>query len=383
MDTPELLERIARWEDLHTEFKELPVHPDDLAAALMALANTDGGQLIVGVAQDRSIAGVADPDKVTRDVDNISQNNCEPPITVIQEVLIVRNKSVVVINIAKGDQRPYRTNRGVYYVRTTSGRRQASREELLRLFQGTESFYYDEISFSRLQIGDLDFYAVDHYLRTTSQADLDIDKERLLTNWRLLSNGHPTLAGLLLFGRDPQRHLPYAQVNAARFPGTDGSGDPLDVKELKGQLLDVVQRAEEFLRLHLLAPHVIRGFEPEEKPELPVEALREAVVNAIAHRDYTVHAPIRLLVFDDRIEVHTPGRAPNTVTEEAMRAGIHVVRNPHIYSRLADAGLVTRAGSGIRRMIRLVREATGSDIAIALRDYEVLITLPRKKTGSH
>jgi ATP-dependent DNA helicase RecG len=150
------------------------------------------------------------------------------------------------------------------------------------------------------------------------------------------------------------------------------------MKVLTGQLLDVIDQTQRFLYLHLRIPHDIRGFAPEAQPELPPEALREAVVNAVAHRDYTVHGPIRLFLLDDRIEIHTPGRAPNTVDEAAMRAGVHVVRNPHIYTRLADAGLVTRAGSGIRRMSRLVRAATGQDIGIVLRDFEVLFTIPRK-----
>jgi ATP-dependent DNA helicase RecG len=106
--------------------------------------------------------------------------------------------------------------------------------------------------------------------------------------------------------------------------------------------------------------------------------LREAIVNAVAHRDYTVRGPVRLFIFADRIEVHTPGRLPNTVDEEAMRAGVHGVRNPRIYTQLSDAGLVTRAGTGMRRIIRLVREATGKDIGITIRPFEVLLTIPRK-----
>ncbi len=154
----------------------------------------------------------------------------------------------------------------------------------------------------------------------------------------------------------------------------------MDRKDLKGRLLDVIEQAERFLDLHLLTPHRIRGFEPEAHPELPKAALREAVVNALAHRDYTVQGPVRLFIFSDRIEFHTPGKPPNTVDAEAMRAGVHVARNPHIYTRLADAGLVTRAGTGIRRIIHLVREATGKEAEIAVRDFEVLIVIPRKES---
>jgi ATP-dependent DNA helicase RecG len=176
MNLSELHERIARWENLHTEFKEWPVHPDDLGGSLVAFANTDGGQLIFGVAYNRAIVGVEDSDRVTRDVDNVAVNNCEPPITVIQEVLYPstspHDRPVVVVNIPKGDMRPYRTNRGVYYIRTTSGRRQASREELLRLFQATESLYYDETPLPRLTLTDLDLDALDRYLEATGQEEL-------------------------------------------------------------------------------------------------------------------------------------------------------------------------------------------------------------------
>lgn len=114
---------------------------------------------------------------------------------------------------------------------------------------------------------------------------------------------------------------------------------------------------------------------------MPQAALREAVVNALVHRDYTVPAPTRIFVFPDRVEVHSPGRPPDSVDDEAMRAGVHVPRNPHIYSRIAASRLATRAGSGIRRITRLLREAGSGDPGIAISDTEVVLTLPRD-TGS-
>ncbi len=377
MDLIELRERVSRWEDLHTEFKERIDNPDDLAASLVAFAKTDGGQLVIGVTRDRAIVGVVDADAEHRRVDVIAYNNCEPLLTVIQESIDLGDKKVVVVNVPKGTQRPYRTNRGRYYVRTTSGRRDASREELLRLFQASESLYYDETPLPRLGLSDLDLDAFDAYLDRTGQLELKDEPARLLRNWGLISDGHPTVAGMILFGREPQRHLPFAQINAARFTGTDPAFEPLDRKDITGRLLDLVDDARRFLHIHLQVRHEIRGFEPEPRPELPEEALREAIVNAVAHRDYTVQGPIRIFVFDDRVEFHTPGRPPNTVDEAAMRAGVHVVRNPRIYTRLSDASLITRAGTGIRRIVRLAREATGRDITIEVRDFEVLLSIPR------
>jgi ATP-dependent DNA helicase RecG len=392
MNMQELQVRLARWENLHTEFKEWPVHADDLAASLVAFANTDGGQLILGVTNNRAVVGIEDADRVIEDVDRVAVNNCDPPIIVTQKILYPeerRRKSesvnasqkppLVVVNIPKGDIRLYCTHDGAYYIRTTYGRRAASWRELFHLFHATESSYYDETPLPRLTLTDLDLDALDRYLETTGQAELKDQPERLLTNWGLLSKGYPTIAGLVLFGQEPQKHLPFAQINAARFPGTDSSEEPSDRKDLTGRLLDVIDQAERFLDLHLKTPHKIHGFEPEPKPELPKEALREAIVNAVAHRDYTIRGPIRLFIFDDRVEIHTPGKTPNTVDEGAMRAGAHVPRNPRIYARLSDVGLVTRAGTGVRRIIRLVKDAVGRDIEIVIREFEVLLTIPRKK----
>jgi ATP-dependent DNA helicase RecG len=139
MDHGQLQQRIANWQDLHTGFKEWPVRADklrpteDLAASLVAFANADGGQLVFGLRDDRQIVGVADPDAAMQRVDQIAYQNCEPPLTIVQETVQTGQGTVVVVNLPRGDQRPYRTNRGVYCVRTTSGRRQASRQELLRL----------------------------------------------------------------------------------------------------------------------------------------------------------------------------------------------------------------------------------------------------------
>ena len=161
MNQTELYSRIQDWENIHTEFKEKSIHSDDLSASIVAFANTDGGQIIFGVDNNKQIIGIDDTDQLMRFVDNIAFNNCEPPITVVQETVNIKSDQVIVIvNVPKGDQRPYRTNRGVYFVRTTSGRRQASREELLRLFQSVESLFYDGIPVMRAVPEDLDEQAI-------------------------------------------------------------------------------------------------------------------------------------------------------------------------------------------------------------------------------
>lgn len=378
MDALELRRLLAAGENLHCDFKREFHSYRELAKDLVCFANTDGGVLLFGIEDDGTVLGVEEPERLAMQIDEAAFEHCEPPVTVLTEFVQVREALVVAARVPRGDARPYRTKSGQFYVRTAARCRQASREELLRLFQATESLYYDELPVARSSLADLDLDALTRFLADAGLEDLaENDAGPLLRSWRLWTGDQATVAGILLLGRRPQEWLPHAQVNAAVFAGTATDGDPTDRTDITGRLLDIVQQVEAYLRLHLRTPHVVADFEREPQPELPLTALREAVVNALAHRDYTVRGPVRLFVLDDRIEVHSPGTTPNTVDEPAMRAGVHVVRNPHVYARLSDAGLVTRAGTGIRRISRMVRAATGRDVDISIRDYEVLLVIPR------
>ncbi|MCS6938018.1 MAG: putative DNA binding domain-containing protein [Roseiflexus sp.] len=386
MTLQELLDRIHRGENLHTEFKEAEVHPDDIAAELVAFANTDGGQLIFGVTDDGRIAGVADSDRLAQRVDQIAYNNCEPPITVVQET--VRDdtgRTVLIVNVPKGDQRPYQTKqRGDFFIRTSSGRRRVSRQELLRLFQSAESLYYDETLLVQATLADLGGSAIERFMQQAYQRSVEESGglEVLLRKLRLAREHagtiRPTVAAMLFFGYDPQRFLPQSHLAAARIPGTDLSAAPSDAKQIGGRLLDILEDARRFLNIHLATAHRIRDFEPEVSPELPPEALRELLVNALAHRDYTITAPVRVFVFDDHVEIRTPGGLPTTVTIDAIQMGAaHVLRNPTVYTLFSRWGLVTGVGSGVYRAMRLIRQATGRDPELFVAGNEFVVSMAR------
>ena len=387
MNLIDLTTRLMKGENLHTEFKEFPIHPDDLTSSIIAFANTDGGQIILGIDNSGQVVGIDENelDRATQFVDNVAFNNCEPPVRVVQEtVQDDSGRFALIVNVPKGDQRPYRTNRGVHFVRTSSGRRQASREELLRLFQSAQSLFYDETFMVRSKIDDLDDRALEELVEDVKGQGVDvagISRERMLLNWSLIreSNGKssPTLAGILFLARHPQEFLPYAYISALRIPGTEISIEPHDQKRIEGRLVEMLRDTMRFLDIHLMRPHRIQGLEPEAKPELPAEVLREGLVNALAHRDYTVSSPVRVIVFDDRVEIRTPGLLPNSVTIDSLRIGIHVLRNPTLYNIFLKIGLVTDAGSGIPRMIRLIRGATGREADFRLEANEFVVLIPR------
>jgi ATP-dependent DNA helicase RecG len=129
---------------------------------------------------------------------------------------------------------------------------------------------------------------------------------------------------------------------------------------------------------------VIQGYQPENRPELPETALRELLINAIVHRDYTLHVPIRILIFDDRIEIRTPGVLPNGVTIAAILLGAaHVLRNPPIYSMFNRAGLVTHPGSGVLRAKELIEQTSHTTIELAIVDNEFVTTILRPSRGEN
>lgn len=382
MTPDELRARIARWEDVHTDFKVSLGSTRELAKDLVCFANSDGGQLIIGVADDRTVVGVGDIDQVLLQVDDVAYRGCSPPITAVPETVELNGTQVVVLNVAKGDQRPYATSSGQYFVRSGARCRAASREELLRLFQASTSLFFDEQPLRRLTLADLDFDLVDRYLIDTERDDLRDQPERVLRSWRLVDDATPTVAGAVLFGHRPQEALPAAGVVLGAVEGTELGDDFIDRTDLVGDFQSVIDGIQVFFGLHLRARHEVRGFEPERDDEVPLTALREAVVNAIVHRDYTIPGPSRIFVFDDRVEVRSPGKPPNSVDESAMRAGAHVPRNPHLYARVADLRLATRAGSGVPRIAKLLREASDATLGIVISDAETLLTLPRRSATS-
>lgn len=265
----ELLDRLHRGEHLHTEFKEAEVHADDIASDLVAFANTDGGQLIFGVTDDGRIVGVADADRLAQRVDQTAYNNCEPPITVVQETVHDEaRRAVLIVNVPKGDQRPYQTKqRGDFFIRTSSGRRRASRQELLRLFQSAESLYYDETLLVQATLADLDGSAIERFTQQAYQRSVEESGglETLLRKLRLAREHggiiRPTVAAMLFFGYNPQQFLPQSHLAAARVPGTDLSAAPSDAKQIGGRLLDILEDARRFLNIHLTTTH--RGREPD------------------------------------------------------------------------------------------------------------------------
>lgn len=380
MNKSELKERISHGEDFQTEFKEVITRKEVIIKAIVAFANTEGGQLIIGVNNKSEITGVENLDEAMRIIDDLAYNRCEPPITVLQEKVEIDNKTILVVNIPVGSNRPYRTESGHYYIRSSNRSRQASREELLRLFQSSESIYFDESTVSKANYTDLN---LDYFIEFSNQyLHIAMEEEEVpnyLKNLRLIDkHNKPTLTGILFFGKKPGYYVQHSKIICAYIKGEDIAIPPFDKKEITGKISELIEDTQRFLRLYLVEEHKIEGFKPELKAEIPEVALRESVINAIAHRDYTISSPIRVIIYSDRLEIRTPGKLPNTVTIESIKiGGAHVLRNPTIYNFLYKMGMVTDLGSGVRRIIKLVKGHNGNDVGLVETDTEFIVIIPR------
>ena len=383
MDKEELTEIIEKGEDSFTEFKEEKVHSDDLAAEIVAFANTEGGKILLGISDKKEGTGISEPDKEMQRVENISRNNCEPSLTISIEKLKLNNKIILCIYIPKSPQRPYRTNRGVYYIRTSSGKRQATREELLRLYQATRSIYYDELPVLATSVDELDVLYFRRFFESFYQTkieDMNIDLNKLLENMKILTWMDDklvfTVGGYLLFALNPQKEFPCCKITIAKFDGNE-IGEEFEKKDLEGKLIEQIDGADRVLNQYLKTKVKIEGFGNELKFEIPKGVLKEVVVNAIAHRDYQIPSQIRIFIFDNRLEIMSPGKLPNTVTLENIRFGVYSERNQLIVSHLAKMGYMTQIGTGIPRMIRLLKEHTDREPDLEERDHEFIVRIWR------
>lgn len=380
MNEKELIERAKRGEDFHTEFKEDLPDKNKIIKEIIAFANTDGGQLIFGVSDSGKITGIENLDQSMRIIDDLAYQQCEPPITIVQESVKIKDKIILVVNISKGDQRPYRASGGQYYIRSANRCRQASREELLRLFQSTESLYYDETTVHRANFKDLDLNYFEEFLLNYMEIKAtEFELKNYLKNLHLIDeSGKPSVAGVLFFGKKPQFFYQNSRVICAYIKGDDLAVPPFDKKDISGKIPELLENTQTFLNLYLKQEHVINGFEPEIKREIPLTALREAVVNAISHRDYTISAPIRVIIYEDRVEIRTPGKLPNSVTIDSIKiGGSHILRNPTIYNLLYKMGMVTDLGSGVRRIISLVQANSQKEVLFQETTNEFILTIPR------
>ncbi len=405
--TPTELSRLIRGgEDSMLEFKRDDVRNHDLAKELVAFLNLGGGAVLMGVDDDGGIAGTS-RERLEEWVTEVCRAKVTPPVIPLLSWArnVEADKDVLAVRVTQGPDKPYalfHNNRKTYYIRVGSTSREASREELERLFQASGRLRYGLKPTPGAGLDAFDRRRLRDYFARIAGADAPADDdvrgwETLLCNLELMtvSNGDvvATIDGQLLFGRDPARFVRQSGIRAVCYAGTtpdyatradeDLRGPLTPLHQADGRILEtgLVEQAWDFMRRNTKPSARIEQGRRIDRWEYPEVVLREAIVNALVHRDYSVAgADILLAIYADRVEVESPGRLPNTVTIAGMRSGMRYARNQTLVNVMRDYGYVDARGMGVRnKMIPGMREHNGTEPALIEEESRFIVRL--WKTG--
>ena len=364
MNCQELLHILEKGEDSRHQFKEKFNSIDNLAVEISAFANTDGGKIIIGVANDGKLTGLSkkEVDRLNQWIANATTHKIDKPIFVKTEILICEGKRILIIHVPLGLNKPYAVNRTDVWVKVGADKRRAPIEEVLRLAQTSGVVYADEMETSAtFDDFDLEFFEKRYqkfYQEELGQ--LDVPVERLLNNIKFMRNNRLTLAGLLISGKNPQRFVPQFGIKATHYSGSEISDNAfLDKEDIRGKLIETYKAGLAFIKRNLHRIQRGDNFNVPGELEIPYEAFAEALANALVHRNYFIQAPVQILLFGDRLEIVSPGNLPNAVNEENIKFGIHIERNPIILSFMEKDPEFhyTGRGTGIPRVLKVCREA--------------------------
>lgn len=361
MEALELLDLIEAGESTKIQFKQQIDDSYKMGTEMVAFANSQGGRLIIGVNDKTAeIVGLSarERDDTNNRLSNISDNNVKPAIYITTENVKIEDKWLVVATIPEAISKPVLDNKGIVWLKNGSDKRRVtSQDEMRRLFQSTGVLYADEQVIEGTTVNDVNKDILDLLLKEKSNIiveDLEIPLKNQLQNLRFLENESLTLAGLLLLSDRVQQFRPYFTVKCVAFEGTELSTSNFKDKPdaFQGNLLSLYEQSMAFLKRNLRKIQVKDGFNTRAQLEISEETLEELVVNSLIHRNYFIQSEIKVFIFDDRVEIISPGNLPNTLTVENIKAGTSIGRNPILYSNAPYLLPLVGVGTGIPRAIK-------------------------------
>ena len=361
MNSLELLDIISSGETSRVQFKKQLNNQDGFAAEMIAMANSKGGDILIGV-EDKTgkVVGLdyRELQSIGSTIANIATDLVKPQIFPITEVVNVdmgrEVKKVLVVHVEEGIAKPYKDRNGTIWIKQGSDKRRLTdNNEQLRLFQHSGLVYIDEMIVPGTSVSDIDKDKVEEYLKKIEDSDTDIPEEQLYVNLNILKEGQMTLGGLLFFAKDPQKYRPAFCIKAVSFFGNDIAGnDYRGSKDIIGTIPEMFEQAMGFFNTYLEHKQKDQNFNTTGQLEISPVALEELLQNALTHRDYSKNAPVRLLIFDDRVEIISPGALPNSLTVENIKMGNTVVRNNLVVSFSSKLMKYRGLGSGVRRALK-------------------------------
>jgi ATP-dependent DNA helicase RecG len=347
---------IDQGENGAIEFKRSDVRPEGLAREIAAFSNTSGGTVLIGINDNGIVTGTGDRENIEEWAANVVRNNVVPATQPEIQLVEFKNNHVLMIEVPRGKDKPYQTIDGKYWIRVGSTNRMATKEELSRLFQQAGLIHFDIAPLEGTEFSDLDERKLHEYWHTYYSINYrkleNAEQRRLLLNADILANREKeelvSVGGMLLFGKEPQRRVPQSAIVFAVFDGVELTETLLDKQEIVGTLPELIRQTGAKIRTFLPRPSTLSGLQRDEHPAIPDKVIREALVNAVCHRDYSLaNHRIAVYIFRDRLKISSPGRLPNTLTLEKILTGNSAPRNHLLLKYLDNLKFIDGLGRGV------------------------------------
>ena len=380
----DILKQIKAGEVSGVQFKERILDKYDIACELVAFSNSHGGKLVVGIKDktgETNALSYSEVQETTNLLSDIASENVVPSILIKIDTVEVEDGNLVIATVKEGLNKPYHDNKGIVWVKNGADKRKVfDNAELAEMMTDCGSFAPDEAGVRDATINDLDATTIKLFLGNRfervlekkgltgdafNEASLDAicsaiakghDCEKILRNLRFIRpDGTLTVAAMLLFGKYTQRWMPMMTAKCICFAGNSvGSKvfrDKVNDADMEGNMLHQYDTIMDFFTRNLHNVQVGDEFNSMGKLEIPYTSLVEFTVNSLVHRSLNMKAPVRIFIFDNRVEIHSPGALPNGLTIDDIKAGTSMPRNMFLFNNAIYLLPYTGVGSGITRAL--------------------------------
>ena len=380
----DILKQIKAGEVSGMQFKERILDKYDIACELVAFSNSQGGKLVVGIKDktgEINALSYSEVQETTNLLSDIASENVVPSILIKIDTVEVEDGNLVIATVKEGLNKPYHDNKGIVWVKNGADKRKVfDNAELAEMMTDCGSFAPDEAGVRDATVNDLDATTIKQFLGNRfervlekkgltgdafNEASLDMicsaiakghDCEKILRNLRFIRpDGTLTVAAMLLFGKYTQRWMPMMTAKCICFAGNSIGGkvfrDKVNDADMEGNLLHQYDTIMDFFTRNLHNVQVGDEFNSMGKLEIPYTSLVEFTVNSLVHRSLNMKAPVRIFIFDNRVEIHSPGALPNGLTIEDIKAGTSMPRNMFLFNNAIYLLPYTGVGSGITRAL--------------------------------
>ena len=382
--TDDISKQIKAGEVSGVQFKERILDKYDIACELVAFSNSHGGKLVVGIKDktgETNALSYSEVQETTNLLSDIASENVVPSILIKIDTVEVEDGNLVVAIVKEGLNKPYHDNKGIVWVKNGADKRKVfDNAELAEMMTDCGSFAPDEAAVREATVNDLDATTIKQFLGNRfdrvlekkgltgdafNEASLDMicsaiakghDCEKILRNLRFIRpDGTLTVAAMLLFGKYTQRWMPMMTAKCICFAGNSvGSKvfrDKVNDADMEGNLLHQYDTIMDFFTRNLHNVQVGAEFNSMGKLEIPYTSLVEFTVNSLVHRSLNMKAPVRIFIFDNRVEIHSPGALPNGLTIDDIKSGTSMPRNMFLFNNAIYLLPYTGVGSGITRAL--------------------------------